>query len=148
MHKFFEIAIMITIAITFVNGMIVAFSPSLIGETIALPDIRVDDANVSTLQQTENTAVPGDPLSQVISAVNGLLGTASNAVGGMALTANILFSMSIAYATVLELIFGEMGVLWVFIQWTVIPLISLMQVLSITYFLIYAISALRGGSAG
>lgn len=156
MNRFFEIAIMITIAITFVNGGIVAFGPYLFdtGETgydamvADIPDLRVTQEDIESLQtEQDNTVKEGDVAQQLLAFVGQVAGTVNNVTGGIGYVLTSLYSFGIAYAVVLEWIFGDIPVLWTFLSWTVIPMINLMQMVSITYLLIYVITALRGGSA-
>jgi len=161
MHKFFETAILMTLVITFINGGLFVFGGLFMDEDFSsLPDTRTTAADVEILADTsQNTAKESEPASQILDFVGGLVGTISNVSGGMGVVLNSLFSFGDSYNVMFKLLFGGVDILYCdqtcvdnggslgFLQLTIIPLISLMQVLSITYILIYAINALRGGGA-
>jgi len=156
-NRFFDMAIMLVIGSLFINGAIVALGPSLFntGEggrfdnlMAQLPDTRISDENVAGIGRlSEDTVKDSGPVDQLIIFVSAVVGTVENTFGGVAFILASLFSFGVAYSVMLEFIFGDIPVLWTFMVWVVIPFINLIQVISITYLLIYVISALRGGSA-
>jgi len=162
MNKFFEAAIMMTIAITFVNGAIVAFAEPLIGLDImddegnptGIADIRVTSEDVNNLIEgaSGETAKSGEMYANIRDFVGQLVGSIpvvgeiGQAVGGIWMMLTTIYNFGTAYTVVLQLIFGDMGALWTFMAWTVIPMINLLQILSIVYLLAYAVSAVRGGA--
>jgi hypothetical protein len=136
MQKFFEICILITVAVTFSNGMLYVFAPSLTGETPHIEDIRVTEDDLNSVKVSQNIASGGNPL-------DGIWAFVTNTIGGGLQTLNVLYSFSQSYASTLKTVFGSWPLMTDFLDWTIIPVINMIQLVGISYFLIFAVSALR-----
>jgi len=163
MQRFFEIAIMITVMITFINGGFVAFGGPIFDSGIAtadgnsfdynesivpIYDIRLDPEDINIIATSSaNNVKEGDALQQIGSYISQAIGTVTAPLGAIGTIIQQLFAFSTAYQNILFWIFGDMPRLWNFLSWTIIPFINLMQVISLTWIIVYAISAVRGGSA-
>jgi hypothetical protein len=149
MQQFFKVAILITIALTFMNGMMFSFQGDLTDEKLIYKDVSVTNEDVQDLRTVDDgRVVEGDALSKIVSFVSNLIGTVTNVGGGIGKTLDMLFTFSQGYATALQNVFGGIPPIWTFLSLTVIPMLNALQIISITYLLIYAVSALRGGGAG
>lgn len=150
MQSFFQMAIAFLVMISFVNGMLFVFGEPVAGiefyypasDSISITEEEVQD----TTKTSENTAKEGDPFAAIYSFVSLLVGTVTGAVGGVALLLGPFFAFGNAWSFALKTIFGNSGLMWDFLTWTVIPFVNLMQVGAVTYVVLYAVSAVRGGS--
>lgn len=163
MQRFFEIAIMMTIVITFINGGLIVFGQPLMDKDFSgLQDanVMITTSDVTILKgQVENTAKEEGAFTEIIDFIGGIAGGIGQVGGGVATTINNLFAFGNAYTNVFKAIFSGIDTLYCdedcitgggslgFLQLTIIPLINFMQILAITYLLIYVVSAIRGGGA-
>lgn len=165
MNKFFEIAILLTIVITFANGFIFAFAPVLIGQTIMAPTntqanigITAEDVNSIARASQQNIVTTSNPLSQVGIWLSGLLGSVvsalpgstqiTQAMGGAFKLTEMIFNFATAYKIPLQAIFGGMPLIMSVINFTIMPFLFLIQIIAIVYLLATLLSAVTGGGAG
>jgi len=163
MQRFFEIAIMMTIVISFINGGLIVFGEPLMDKDFSgLQDsnVMVKTSDVTILKgEVENTAKEEGAFTEVIDFLGGIVGGIGQVGGGIATTINKLFAFGNAYTMMFKAMFNGIDTLYCdedciagggslgFLQLTLIPLINLMQILAVTYIFIYIISAIRGGGA-
>ena len=161
MQEFFKVAIMFTIAMTFVNGFLFVFSDGLLDQEQSgtLTDLKITKYGLQDLNTIqEPVAKAQDPFSASINWIGGGYETVSGAVGGLGQMFDLLFKVGVAWEGGLASVFSGIPTLYCdsvcidegnrlgLLQLTVIPLVYLMQILSITYIILYGVSALRGGT--
>jgi len=156
MNKFFQVAMLFVISSICINGMIYSLAPIFTNSDISsgLLDIRLEqDDVVNFANQSEDTVKSGNPFEQALAFVGTLvasipvLGDAVRALGGIGMLLQAILTFSTAYHRVLFLIFGGIEPLWTFLTWTILPVIYMIQLLSMIYVMAYAVAAVRGGAA-
>ncbi len=163
MREFFKIAIIFTIAMTFVNGFMFVFALDLFDQDQAdtLTDLKVTQEDVNNLTTIQDPVAKSEnPFSGIISFVGGVVSNLTGAIGGAGTILAILFKIGTAWEAGIAVAFSAIPKLYCdatclsegndlgLLQVTIIPLVNLVQVISITYLLVYIISALRGGTTG
>jgi len=150
MLSLFEMAIGFLVMMLCINGMFFVFGGSVANidfEYASQENLFISQEDVKeTADTSENSAKEGDAFAAIFSFVSLLVGTVTGTIGAIAILLGPLFAFGNAWGYALETIFGGTGLLWNFLTLTIIPLINLMQVGSIAYIVLYAVSAVRGGS--
>jgi len=151
MLSFFEIAVVFLTMMTCVNGMFFVFGgpvANLDFEYGAESDMLITQEEVKSAATTsENSVKEGDAFAAIFSFISVVVGTVTGGYGAISLLLQPFFGFGNAWSVALETIFKESGLIWDFLQLTLIPLINLMQLGSITYLVLYAVAAIRGANA-
>ena len=151
MISFFEIAIIFLIMMTCINGMFFVFGGPVANLDFsygAESDMLITQAEVqNTAITSENSVKEGDAFAAIFSFISVVVGTVTGAIGAISILLGPFFAFGNAWSFALKTIFGDTGLLWNFLNWTIIPLINLIQIGSITYLILYAVSAIRGANA-
>lgn len=156
MLKYFEVAVMFLIALTFANSIIFVFAFPLVGSSpVVDTNTMLSNDDVLTLispdsNQAVSGSAPDNPYSFVGAIIGGIpvVGGILSAVGSVAILLDTVVQIGTAYEVILRAIFGDMGILWTFISLTIIPMINLIQILAGTYLFVYGVNAVRGGFTG
>jgi len=151
MLSFFEIAVVFLTMMMCINGMFFVFGgpvANLDFEYSSENDILITQAEVKSAATTsENSVKEGDAFAAIFSFISVVVGTVTGGIGAISLLLQPFFGFGNAWSVALKTIFGETGLLWEYLQWTLIPLVNFIQLGAITYLVLYAVAAIRGANA-